>query len=891
MREKSSIMRCRSTRAVPVFLYVSILLVTLFACNEDERFKHTGFLKFSMEVDDASLSSSVPTKSSEEFAEFKKTVDYKVEILQGTTSVKAWDRLDKMPENVELESGSYLLKVSKGNNEGAAFESPYFEGSSKFIIQEGMTTPIAATASLANAKVTVEYSSDFLEAYKSYKLTFKSAKMNMPIVYKQDEARSLYFQCDTVGTKVELGMELVNIYGKDVAYKASFTAKPKSWIRLNVKTDGEAINGVSIDIILNDEVIKTEHVQIGIPDFMDKLKGGAFFIITENSPFHWLSEQNPEPMVMDVGSFGTNASLNINAPGKIGNCQLTIANEAETVFDYDLANLTASQTTTLEERWNFSIGSEPGANFPKEAKEQYEAYLDLLDILNELDGSSSEVTYTGVLKVTDLMPIPNVTEATFKVKLNAVAAPAITFNEAFITEMNEGDLPEGKTEADQVVSILAMGRIKTCVLKITEGTNELFTKEITTVGTSRDDIVWSKAKGNKSATLSFKEDWFKSLQGTPDGVKVYKISLELTDYVDNQTVQDLTVTVKPPVFEWAMADNDGDVFAKHAVLRVKAPNMENVVFYHDGEPISTTQGLVAQKGIISFVWKGLNSQTAYSNITAKYKQYSTPAMHFTTETEVYLGEKGKLENWTAEGGEGHGDVKWGNYSHTPNRSWENWIVKDWGTLNEKTTQLGAENKKGPGAIFSSPPRNWTRYVANSGTIRTNGNNGGYAALIRTVGWGYNNSAMGGTSNTIDEIDPGELYLGVLDKQNKIPAYGINFSYRPLGFSFKYKYKSKDKDRFIAKIEVKSGDETIAEAQFNSSEIGEENNWTDAKVLLEYIGKNASLKATSMYLLFKSGISKEKDDIIHFASFSNLTTGENIGSQLYIDDVELIYDYE
>ena len=55
----------------------------------------------------------------------------------------------------------------------------------------------------------------------------------------------------------------------------------------------------------------------------------------------------------------------------------------------------------------------------------------------------------------------------------------------------------------------------------------------------------------------------------------------------------------------------------------------------------------------------------------------------------------------------------------------------------------------------------------------------------------------------------------------------------------------------------------------------------------YINK----KATSMYVRFVSGVSTSRNDIMLSAPLANLTTGENVGSQLYIDDVELIYDYQ
>lgn len=879
-----------SARTLVVFFCVLTLFVGLIACESDEGTSRKGLFKLELEVDTMALSSNIQTKAAkEEFAEFLKTEDYAVKILQGSTVVNNWERLDKMPESIELDPGTYQVNVSKGVEEGAAFESPYFVGSSQFLIQEGMTTPLSVSASMANAKVTFEYSNDFIEAYTAYELTLKSAKMALPIVYKKGETRALFFKCDTAGTKVQLGMVLTNIYGKEITYNTSFTAKPKEWLRLNVKTDGEAINGIAIDIILNDEVVKTEHVMIGIPDFMDELKGAPFFLLTDGSPFHWVTDEKPDPMIMDVGEFGDNASLSINAPGKMGKCQLIIKKGKEAVFDYDLVNLTDEGKKVLEDKWKFHLGEGEGFDFPLNAKGAYTATLDLLNLLNELDGEATEVLYTGTLKVSDLMPIPNETEATFKVKLNAVAAPKITFNTNFINEMNEGAIPEGKIEAEQTISVLSKGRIKTCKLAVLDGAVELYSKNIESVGTGREDIVLNKSDivGDKEATISFKEAWFKSLLATPEGAKDYTIKLIVKDNVGNETVGEMIVKVNPPVFEWAMAENDGDVFAKYAILKIKAPNKDYVKFYQNGVCISEGAILSEKNGVISFTWKGLNGSTSYSNIIAKYKDYALDPIDIETETEIYLGDKGKLEKWEAEGGAGHADVSWGKYSHRPYRSWEKWTISGWETLNEKTTQFGGENERGPHVAVGV--KSWTRYVANSGTIRTAGYGEGYGALIRTIGWGAGNTG-GGSASIINEITPGELYLGTYDKG--APIYGINFSSRPLGFSFKYKYESKNQDRFIAKIEIKQGNEIIAEGSFNNAEIENRvDDWTDGKVVLQYVGQNASLKATSMCILFKSGTSTDKDDIMTFAGFANLTDGENVGSKLYIDNVELIYDYE
>lgn len=88
--------------------------------------------------------------------------------------------------------------------------------------------------------------------------------------------------------------------------------------------------------------------------------------------------------------------------------------------------------------------------------------------------------------------------------------------------------------------------------------------------------------------------------------------------------------------------------------------------------------------------------------------------------------------------------------------------------------------------------------------------------------------------------------------------------------------------------MKSENEIIAQAALDDSKKNKDTNWNEVVISIpNYINK----KATSMYVRFVSGVSTSRNDIMLFAPLANLTTGENVGSQLYIDDVELIYDYQ
>ncbi len=132
--------------------------------------------------------------------------------------------------------------------------------------------------------------------------------------------------------------------------------------------------------------------------------------------------------------------------------------------------------------------------------------------------------------------------------------------------------------------------------------------------------------------------------------------------------------------------------------------------------------------------------------------------------------------------------------------WEVWYsnkegeASAWGTLNQRTTSEGGSNT----SMFSN--RNGCRYCANSGTIKTtDAKSGDAAALIRAVGWGSGNSAVGSANAKYG--DCGYLYLGYYDTATKTPVYdGIGFTSRPEAMSFYYKYApGNGGDNYLAEI--------------------------------------------------------------------------------------------
>lgn len=241
-------------------------------------------------------------------------------------------------------------------------------------------------------------------------------------------------------------------------------------------------------------------------------------------------------------------------------------------------------------------------------------------------------------------------------------------------------------------------------------------------------------------------------------------------------------------------------------------------------------------------------------------------------------ENGDMEHWTKEG-PANNNTYW--YVMYP------WNEEDekkyWNTINLTTTQDG-EIRNSSWDLF--PPYTWTTYVANSGTISVTDSHSGSAALIRTVGWGSGSTAAGATS-IIKNVTPGELYLGIYDLSSHQPIYGISYSSRPTNVKFWCKYEPKSSDLMIAQIVIMDANgETIGSANIPESEAGAIANWTEKTLDIQYT--DLEKEPSKMYILFKSG-SLTDTNVMDKPSFGNLSDGESVGSKLYIDDVELIYN--
>lgn len=232
-------------------------------------------------------------------------------------------------------------------------------------------------------------------------------------------------------------------------------------------------------------------------------------------------------------------------------------------------------------------------------------------------------------------------------------------------------------------------------------------------------------------------------------------------------------------------------------------------------------------------------------------------LEITTYPQIYL-KNSNLENYSIVKGEDGN--KWNGYG--AQFEWDNWA-----TLNELTTP------NCPITSYSYNTRSGTRPVSD---VRP-GSSDNTAVWIITVGYGY-----GGTNSSPKNITPSELFLGVYNTK------GIEFKSRPTGVKFWYKYYPYLNDNSDIYIQVYSGENIIGSACLNQT--NKIDTYTEYLMNIKYNDEYLNLEPDRLSLVFKSGFNNEVESRESGGLMSSNTANPKFrGSELYIDDISLVYD--
>ncbi|MDB9131519.1 PCMD domain-containing protein [Parabacteroides distasonis] len=179
----------------------------------------------------------------------------------------------------------------------------------------------------------------------------------------------------------------------------------------------------------------------------------------------------------------------------------------------------------------------------------------------------------------------------------------------------------------------------------------------------------------------------------------------------------------------------------------------------------------------------------------------------------------------------------------------------------------------PITAYSYNTRSGTRPVSD---IRI-GANDNVAVWIITIGYGY-----GGNSSNPKAVTPSELFLGKYNEK------GIEFASHPTGLHFWYKYHPFKGDLSDISISLFSGEQEIGKGILQ--EENEVSSYKDCILQIIYDEKYKHLSPDRISIVFKSGFNSEVESRESGSLTSSNTANPKFrGSELYIDDISLIYD--
>lgn len=832
-----------SVRALALFAYISVIITSLSGCKDDKDSPsaHMGKVRLSLSADTTSLKkgihSSVTKAVSDEFADFLTVDDYRILVVAGTDTAKQYDRFDKMPAEFDLPEGSYSLIASKGNNLPAEYENPYFEGSTDFTVKEGMSSPLDVTCSLGNTRIMAEYTDDFKEAYSEYTVLLSSANTTADFEIAKGETRPAYMQVAKDGTDIAVGIRLkkVNAEEEKTYYVPNaIKMERRQNVRLIFKTDGEALEGIGLDVMLDDS-LATQSFTTKIPDFMwqqfDKPTLSADGFV------------DGEKLRVKTTVFDDDLRVGFVMRGGVNS--LVVKHwKGDAEDDAEIIDLVAEPEKAKEKYFSWMVNENEFAPL-KGTKAGYLILKNAIKSLKADKDKSIEYHYKFYGKDNTGKEYP-----TNEINLTIIVEPA---GAPFIQDF---ELPSEIVEGDELESMVetilaAEGEINEdkTTLTIESDGKEPSTYHLMKIE-DRKAMYETHGIGIEIEALTKLQmvflKPFTALLSAPKegGSRSYTYKLHLEDNNGKTVEVTKTILVKAPVFKMIPSDNNGDAFARRILL-----NAEVLVGHPD--LLSFQYRLMSSDKWIN--WKtakytkmnvndillNLQPETSYQ-VRAIYRDDEdrvTEPITLTTESEVVLPD-GKFDDWHSEevykktmsyliGTSGIGINQWWPYVEKDS-SW-------WDTRNNLTTS----QRSGVSCYYTSY----------SGTIPVDGKNNGKAAEISTLGWGGGNTFTGSmTGVVIKNKHAGMLFIGSHQYKNGTESinYGHAFGSRPTKLKFDYKFKSINSERFKAYIVLENrdnGNVELGRGELISN--ADKNDFVEVAVSIKYT--NTNLKATHMYI--------------------------------------------
>lgn len=736
-------------------------------------------------------------------------------------------------EPVSVPVGIYTVHAYYGDADAEGFDALSFAGSNQVSVKRKEESTASVDCSINKALVAITYTDAFKKYFSDYS-AYVSTSKGGKVVYADNEVRSSYFVPGNLGIFLEVTKE--GSSNRVTLNPKNFVAEAHHEYRLTMDVDAST---ATLRVVFNSQPAHEENVEINVSDEALNAPAPAFKAhgFVAGNVMEYVEGMPP------ANDNGNKYSVYLNAQGKIEKVMLTAVSPWWTAQQYPAEQNLVELNKTY---WN---GMELVGLSDRRDKI---ASVDFTSMLKNLACQNREAEFeehTFTFTATD--------------RLTKVGEPMVvkvkTLNDCLaVAKVSDPHIGDTQLTIALTMNGVSLENLAS-VMKFAYKNDKAF---FSTVAAKDVKVEKGDAPNRWNVTL------------TLPALSAGTLDVKATSPARNE--QMLTYEIKSEIL-LSQPNGTADVWARMADVQLKpvgtavsAISSDKVSFQCLKGDEWTAVSHVYESSGDRYTLTGLDANTRYE-VRALYlqdgKSYYSQAVSFTTEKEVQVANN-SFEDWEMK-------PRISDY-------WEYYFFNSgWDTMNGLTTSEGGN---------SLIPRNRCRYNANSGTIPSEGDakTGTKAALIRAVGWGSGNSAVGTANAKYGTV--GELYLGHYDSSSKKAVYdGAAFESRPLSMSFWYKYRpGNGGDQLWAEVQVlhKENGQVTVLGEGSARRGDAVNEWTELSVPVTY--KDKSKKATHIVIKFKSGDKSDNPSFIEVPPFANLSNGEYVGSKLWVDDVMLNY---
>lgn len=233
-----------------------LCILSWIGCTETEQLGGEGTLRMKVNVDPYVKVVNTRSLDNEQQAELENSCE--IRIYSGKGLIRYYKGVSQMPEELQLTSGGYTVRVNAGDSVPASFDKSYYKGESSFEITTGNVTNQEIKCKIANVLTAVKFSDNIDDLFESYTMTVSTKFGSLEFTRENMNAIG-YYMLSKGETSFQWNFDGILQNGKE--FKRSDVVAAESATRydlkLNFDTDGYEDGGAALKVTVDITPLET----------------------------------------------------------------------------------------------------------------------------------------------------------------------------------------------------------------------------------------------------------------------------------------------------------------------------------------------------------------------------------------------------------------------------------------------------------------------------------------------------------------------------------------------------------------------------------------------------------------------------------------------------------